>query len=113
MNKLFFNPKTKSIVFSHGKKYYDMQNGQEIEYITIPYLKPFNTEFRTKWVSFTDEMFNTLTKLGATKTETGYKLLFKGATSMRLDIKVSLNKCCLVGNFPYYFLKSFLTFISK
>lgn len=115
MNKLFFNPNTKSIVFNHGKKYYDMRNGQEAEEGKYPYLKPFDKEFKTKWIPEDSKLHDNLTALGAESIEGGYKLSFKGKDKeiLPLFVEVKDNQFRLSGKFPYYFLKSFLTVITK
>lgn len=92
-----------------------MRNGQKIKEGKYPYLKPFNKEFKTKWVSKTSEFYNILNKFEAEQTESGYKISFKGKNkeNLLLFIESKDEQFCLKGNFPYYFLKSFLNFFQK
>lgn len=115
MNKLFFNPKTKSIVFNHGKEYYDMRNGQKTEEGKYPYLKPFDKEFKTKWFPETPELYDALNALGAEQVEFGYKISFRGKDKevLPLFVEIKDQQYRLEGKFPYYFLKTFSNLLHK
>lgn len=115
MNKLFFNPNTKSIVFCHGKKCYDMRNGELIKEGKYPYLKPFDKEFKTKWIPENSKLHDNLNTFGAEEIEFGYQINFKGKNKevLSLYIEVKDNQFRLLGKFPYYFLKSFSNLLTK
>lgn len=93
-----------------------MRNGQKIKEGKYPYLKPFNKEFKTKWIPKTPEFYNTLNTLGAEQVEFGYKISFRGKDKevLSLFIESKDQNYCLGGKFPYYFLKTFLkSFFTK
>lgn len=103
-------------MFNHGKEYYDMRNGQKTEEGKYPYLKPFDKEFKTKWMPEDFKLHDNLAALGAESIEGGcYKLTFKGKNKeiLFMFVEIKDNQFRLSGKFPYYLLKSFLNLLKK
>lgn len=108
MNKLFFNPKTKSIVLNRGKKYYDTRNGQIIELEnSLPFLKlRANKEYKSKWFDKKENLETILAQMGAEDNRIPFRVY--GKEVKYLTVNIDGEKVQVLGEFPYYFIKHFV-----
>lgn len=93
--KVFFNPKTKSVVLYHKKKYYDTRNGGEITIDgKLPVMLPYKRYTLSKPEEFKGRMPNFIPTLKV--------------KVIKVDDKHQLG-----GNYPRYFWKGFAKIIKS